>query len=305
MEYEYPNMLKESLSDDSAFKEQAKKAILKLYESKDDFHFKSKFGNAKLFADKSHKIQYLVLHQKNSLYVYLEPIYEWTTNPFRYAKDSLNQNGKLFSNPVIVVDVVGTFKESLGSLFSSDFASTSSAYELKNFFNFLNEGSFSDVNYDDNFWLKHSAQINSLVQPNVIDLATCIYYLEKACVDGDFNKDNKYEFNDMDNYVWIQDDKLCFSSQNVGFAVVRDKKGFTVLAADQESGTAKKYTEVEELLEAAKRGINLIDCAALKVEDGKVVYADNVLLYVMSLDLLFSKESMSEEARDKNKSKLR
>jgi hypothetical protein len=111
-----------------------------------------------------------------------------------------------------------------------------------------------------------------------------------------FNSKNKFTFNDLDNHLWKHEKGIAFDSQNFGFYCVMKDQDVTIYAWDQGGNNCKPCTSISKLTKDIKAGnTNLIDHVALKVENGKVTFVDNAMIYSLDLDIIFTKNALVED----------
>lgn len=127
-------------------------------------------------------------------------------------------------------------------------------------------------------------------------------YLKKMCDTHGFTKENKFEFNDLDNHVWVQDNNLFLDDQNCTFYFQgNDDNNFTVYFLHTE------YSSVEDEMAKLNNHFNgkkdgFFEHTVLVVKDGKVIYAsDSSLMYVFKLDIRYSVEAMRNEGLEEVK----
>lgn len=118
----------------------------------------------------------------------------------------------------------------------------------------------------------------------------------KACKENNYRDYEKaFEFNDLDNHVWVKDDKLVVTSQNVGFYFhIKDENNFNVYLLE------KEYKDVEEEMERIdnalkNEAINNVKDIVLKVENGQITQLNYSLMHCFELDMEYSVKAMKQE----------
>lgn len=325
---EYPNVLKESLEKDQQFNIDIQNAVNKLFKQQKNSVFKNTEFDAKIINDGETK-RYLMVNDSKSkvMAVYSEDISEWNQDePFKYSLQSLQESGSIYSfrilsfktkndkaekedNPIARMaknlssedlDRLGMSMEeaieflssarSMGRYREGHYFMTSSAYDLNNFCKFLG------VERDTNFWKKHSEKLNEILQGRVSDFFISLKYMQKVADKNNFDADNAFEFNDLDNHMWKASNGIVVDDQNLGFYCVINDQDMTIYAWDQGNNNIKKHTDLDSLLaDIENENTNLIDHVALKVENGKVIFVDNAMIYNLDSDIKFTKNALEEE----------
>lgn len=83
-----PNYLSSSLARDNEFLKMSETVLLNLFDSNEKIHASNtgkKEFTAKIFSNKDHKLNYLLVKKEGQITVYEEPIYSWEKLPFDYA----------------------------------------------------------------------------------------------------------------------------------------------------------------------------------------------------------------------------
>lgn len=119
--------------------------------------------------------------------------------------------------------------------------------------------------------------------------------MRKACEENKHTSKSKaFEFNDLDNHVWVKQEKLIVTSQNVGFYFyIKDDDNFTVYMLEKEYKSVDK--EIKRIDNAVEnKTINDLTDVVLKVENGKITNLNYSLMYCFELDMEYSVKAMKE-----------
>lgn len=183
----------------------------------------------------------------------------------------------------------------LANLKGKAFTSTSSLSDLKNLVTvFKNENCVENI-YSDDIFKSLSKDLLPEVKKGLPKFIEKLEILHQTSMTNNFSQTNQFEFNDLDNHVWLHNGKLIITDQNCGFYVdMKDKNNFSIYFLEKEyKATDEEIARVEDCI--SKNKINTIDSTILEVKDGSIQFADNQLLYVLELDTHFSIEAMKEE----------
>ena len=327
---EYPNVLKASLEKDEQFNSEVQSAIKKLFKEQKESAFKNEEFDAKIIKGNEADLYLIVQDTKHKVMsVYFQKIAEWNEDdPFGYALRSLKENGSIYSQRLIsftnkkgkeedspitkmlkeltpeAVKALGMSIEEAIELFSSTrsmgryhegpYYVTSCVYELNNFCKFLG------VQRTTEFLAKQSEQLNEKVQNRLSDFIISLTYMNKVVDKNNFDTNNRFVFNDLDNHLWKVEDGIALDDQNFGFYCVMKGQDITIYSWDCGNNNTKKHSEIEPLLQDIKNGnTNLIDHVALKVENGKVTFVDNAAINSLDLDIGFTKNALEDEGYGK------
>lgn len=156
--------------------------------------------------------------------------------------------------------------------------------------------------YSHDFYLSLADEPTKISAKYLSDWVVKKNYLKKMCDVHGFTKENRFEFNDLDNHVWVQDNNLFLDDQNCTFYFEgNDDNNFTVYFLHTE------YSSVEDEMVKLNNNLNgkkdgFFEHTVLVVKDGKVVYAsDSSLMYVFKLDIRYSVEAMKNEGLEEVK----
>lgn len=156
--------------------------------------------------------------------------------------------------------------------------------------------------YSHDFYLSLADEPTKISAKYLSDWIVKKNYLKKMCDAHGFTKENRFEFNDLDNHVWIQDGNLFLDDQNCTFYFEgNDDNNFTVYFLHTE------YSSVEDEMAKLNNHLNnkkdvFFEHTVLVVKDGKVIYAsDSSLMYVFKLDIRYSVEAMRNKGLEEVK----
>lgn len=149
------------------------------------------------------------------------------------------------------------------------------------------------------FYLSLAENAKEDAQQKVEDIVAKRVFMEKVCREQGFGKENRFEFNDLDNHVWLDGESLVLSDQNCTFLFVGDNKTFTVYYLPTEySGYEEEKEKFKALLDEGKlsRSIDFFDRVVLQVKEGVVEYSNaGSLTYCFDLDVEFSVKALERE----------
>jgi len=110
------------------------------------------------------------------------------------------------------------------------------------------------------------------------------------------NLKNKFEFNDLDNHVWLQNDKICFSSQNFVFVASKSNEDWNVYITPTYEKSFKNLLSIKSLISKINdNSINDIENTAIKIIDGKVVFTDYSMTSIFMGELSYNLDALEEE----------
>jgi len=110
------------------------------------------------------------------------------------------------------------------------------------------------------------------------------------------NLKNKFEFNDLDNHIWLQNDKICFSSQNFVFVASKSNEDWSVYITPTYDKTFKNLLSIKSLISKINdNSINDIENTAIKIIDGKVVFTDYSMTSIFMGELSYNLDALEEE----------
>lgn len=149
------------------------------------------------------------------------------------------------------------------------------------------------------FYLSLAENAKADAQQKVEDIVAKRVFMEKVCREQGFNAENCFEYNDLDNHVWLDGESLVLSDQNCTFLFVGDNKNFTVYYLPTEySGYEEEKEKFEALLKEGKlnHSIDFFGRVVLQVKEGVVEYSNaGSLTYCFDLDVEFSVKALERE----------
>lgn len=149
------------------------------------------------------------------------------------------------------------------------------------------------------FYLSLAENAKEDAQQKVEDIVAKRVFMEKVCREQNFNAENRFEYNDLDNHVWLDGESLVLSDQNCTFLFVGDNKNFTVYYLPTEySGYEEEKEKLQALLDEGKlnHSIDFFDRVVLQVKEGVVEYSNaGSLTYCFDLDVEYSVKALERE----------
>lgn len=206
----------------------------------------------------------------------------------RFMKTLKGVYGENFlSNP----DFISGFSKSENHVVCSTDVGTIAQYtELLN-----KKGLLAEV-YPDDFFMKLNVGAIPKYQAMLPDWIIGMNGMRKACEENKYTSYKKsFEFNDADNNVWVKQDKLLVTSQNVGFYFyIKDDNNFNVYLLEKENkGLDKEIKRIESAIEDGT--VREIKDIVLKVENGKITNLNYSLMYCFDLDMEYSVKAMKDQ----------
>jgi len=170
---------------------------------------------------------------------------------------------------------------------------TSSIFSFNNFINSVNNLIDSkSVKPFDIYELNVNEEFN-------FDVGTLNFKLNQiynGLVTHKINLKNKFEFNDLDNHIWLQNDKICFSSQNFVFVASKSNEDWSVYITPTYDKTFKNLLSIKSLISKINdNSINDIENTAIKIIDGKVVFTDYSMTSIFMGELSYNLDALEEE----------
>lgn len=149
------------------------------------------------------------------------------------------------------------------------------------------------------FYLSLAEKAKEDAQQKVENIVAKRVFMEKVCREQGFNTENRFEYNDLDNHVWLDGESLVLSDQNCTFLFVGDNKTFTVYYLPTEySGYEEEKEKFKALLDEGRlnNSIDFFDRVVLQVKEGVVEYSNaGSLTYCFDLDVEFSVKALERE----------
>lgn len=173
---------------------------------------------------------------------------------------------------------------------------TSNPYELKMFLNLLEKkGLSSEFNKD---FLRKNPDLYQQIEEQLPEFGIIFETMIEGLKKHSITEKNKFNYNDLDNDVWINSSYICAKEQNFYWVIdFKNRKNFIAYAAlNPSNGKGSKAQSMPKLLKKvkSKESIDEIDYVGLKVENGKVIYANNSFINNLSWNILFNKDALEE-----------
>lgn len=144
------------------------------------------------------------------------------------------------------------------------------------------------------FYLSLAEYAKESAQQKVEDIVAKRVFMENFCYKQNFNTENRFAYNDLDNHVWMDNESLVLSDQNCTFLFVGDNKNFTVYylpTAYSSYEYEEKKERLQSLLDEGKlnHSIDFFDRVVMQVKEGVVEYSNaGSLTYCFDLDMEYS-----------------
>lgn len=167
---------------------------------------------------------------------------------------------------------------------------------IKQYTEVLNSKGYMNTQYPNEFFIDLNKEAIPQYQKMLADWTFGMNGMIKACEENHYNTYKKsFEYNDLDNNVWIKANSLIVSSQNVGFYFdIKDDNNFKVYLLEKEYKSIDK--EIKRIETALKNNnIDELKDVILKVENGDIKNINYSLIYAFELDMQFSVEAMKRE----------
>lgn len=181
------------------------------------------------------------------------------------------------------------------AFFNKEVKCTSDVSTLQQYTHFLsNKGYMSSI--ESEFFKQLTVSAFSDTQPKLTDWVINIKAMLTSCKANQFISYQKaYVFNDLDNRVWINNDKLVISDQNLCFYVdIKNDNNFKIYALSKEYA---RDTKIIEKLEQAitNKTVNELKDVFLEVKEGQIIALNNAYTYCFELDVIYSVKSMKTD----------
>ena len=125
------------------------------------------------------------------------------------------------------------------------------------------------------------------------------------------SRKNLFEYNDMDNYIWLDNDVLILESQNIFLYFYGDKSSNLVVnfsIKDYMQNTTEEDEENEEefrsyyqkdiniMIEKIKNNnFDIIEECSLLIKDNNIVYSSETMFNIIEMDLTYSIKAIEEK----------
>lgn len=189
-----------------------------------------------------------------------------------------------------ILNIINNSKPKTYPIFSNELSS------IKNYLSFINTMGIDFTKSDDELLTYLSNSLSSY-QGNICDLGLRLEFIKS--LKDKFTEENKFEYNDLDNYIWNQEGYIFVENQNVLFICnFEDRNNFTVYPIVKDLIPNKvNYDEyIKSRFEKIKaKNINLIDDCGIIVENGILKYISEIDFYIFELDISCGVECIQEE----------
>lgn len=307
------NVILKNINKDEELKDDIKNYLLNLINESKEFFYKDENTEAAIF--KGNDKHYLIVNAENSLTVYYESnkmAEYYDGKPFAnanlkervYLPKLINFNKEneesiydefLKSDSTKSEELKKKFRKMQMRLRQSNpsFTITNSLFGLQEFFETVKIPPVLKNKIEKKSWDFLYENENNI---NAENLLINIKRLKKCAIANNYNTENKYDYNDLDNRVWIQDDKLCFSSQNFTFVVEEKENNTKIYVSPKDLDVLKEQIDLEELLNKINNNTtDNVKNTVLEVKNNEVVFADHYLFDAMFQNINSSIESLEDE----------
>lgn len=170
---------------------------------------------------------------------------------------------------------------------------TTSIFSFNNFLKSIH--SITNDDFFKNFDI-HNLNKNDDFDFDVNTLNFTLNQIYDGLVKNKINLKNKFEFNDLDNHVWLQNDKICFTSQNFVFVASKSNEDWNVYITPTYEKSFKNLLSIKSLISKINdNSINDIENTAIKIIDGKVVFTDYSMTSIFMGELSYNLDALEEE----------
>lgn len=325
------NITESSLSSNSEFLNTTREAIKTLFENHGKLVINNDKTKTyvKIYTNDEARVNYMVINKDNKWMVFEEKQEDWQTTAFAYARERLKEGASEIysirlleldqqevnavplgldkknelqalltkvtdkSDSQLDVDILNQVRDMLKDVKAPTFNSTHSPYALKVFYNYLEKQKIIKETLQDNFWENLSKDLIKKVDTFVPEIKMVSEFFFDICEKHNFTEDNKYFFNDSDYSLWLQDRGVVLADQNFAYYITMKGEELTVYACDKEKNNSKKHTFISDLIyDVNHNPVSFVDNVALKVVNGKTIYADNCMIENFTMNLEFGKKSL-------------
>ncbi len=145
--------------------------------------------------------------------------------------------------------------------------------------------------YSDEFYQSLGQDSNIFFEGKKEDFIRKKRTIKLFCEKMGYTKEHPFDFNDADNYVWIENDNLVIDDQNCTFLFNEDNNNLSIYFIDKEiNGSIKSREDFD--LKLKNNQLSLRN-KVLTIKNGDVVYADGgSMMYVLSMTMDVALQSM-------------
>lgn len=318
METEYKNYFSQEVLNNSVVVNKLKKT-LKSMKQKEKLVVSNDEYKGYIYEDNNNKAYYLILENDNTTTIYkteksykkpFENFLNGDVNSLKYYADKIvsffNSKNMEEKNLKRIEEMLEAYSEKIKPFVRETLIKTmeipqefitSNPYEMKLLINFLEENKFS-TEFDKDFLYKNP-KLYEKVQERVPEFGIILEAIKEALKTHNITEKNKFEYNDADNYVWKNAQYILTTEQNFSWITdYENQQNFTIYSSlSPHNGNGSKAKSMTGLLKKVKSGeeLDFIDYVGLKVENGKVVYANNAFMYSLDFHVMLNKNVLEQE----------
>ncbi len=310
------NVILENLEKITDIKEDLHKSLSDIIDKTAQVFYEDDSVTAKILDGKT--TRYLLVKRPEGVSVYSESK-EFRSNPFSYAniKDNKIYSSVIFNIPNqkylqaktkekmeqmykdLPTEILNKLlqMESRSMRRNGNLEVTKSLFGLEEFFAVA--GVPESIKKES---LKNNGKLDFLIEDTELkdlDIGIISYDIGRlydGTVSNNFNIKNKFEFNDLDNHVWVQNKKLCFSSQNFVFVADKKENDWSVYVAPYDKDILKESISLQGLIKKIDSGtVEDIKNTVLKIKDNKIVFNDPYVFDIMINELGYSTIALEDE----------
>lgn len=317
METKYENHFGESVLKNSVLMNKLTKAFNKM-KSEENLFVSTDEYKGYLMQDKENKCYYLALDTGDMTTIYKDENYN---PPFNKLLDGDKDSLKYYAEHMIsffnskedalkgekkIEKMLSIYPENIRKELRDMIVSTmklpepivrNNPFEFQMLLDFLENNNLSPL-FDKDFLYKNPGLFKQ-VQERVPEFGIVLAEIKDALKNNSITEKNKFEYNDLDNHVWKNAQYIVSTEQNFSWVTdFIDAKNFTVYAAlAAHNGHGSKAQSTTGLLKKVKSGeeLNDLDYVGLRVENGKVKYANNAFMYSLDFNIMLNKDVLEEE----------
>ncbi len=309
------NVVLENLEKISGVKEDLYKHLDSVISKIDNVFYQDESVVAKILEGDSNR--YLLVKRPEGISIYSESK-EFRSNPFGYAKIKEDQ---IYSTVIFKIPDEQYFQEKIKENLETykdlpkevqakllkmearlnrrenSFNVTQSLFGLEEFLSKVGTPkSIEKVKMENNGKLDFLIKDPELKNLDVGIISYNIGRLYDGAVSNKFNVKNKFEFNDLDNHVWVQNKKLCFSSQNFVFVADKKEDGCNVYVTPYDNDILKESMSLQALIKKIDTGtVEDIKSTVLKIKDNKIIFSDPYVFSIMIGEIGYSTHALEDE----------
>lgn len=325
------NITESALSENNEFLNTTREAIKSLFESKNNLVISDNKNKTyvKIYTNDEAKVNYMIISRNDKWMVFEEKDYEWKHTAFEYTTARLKEGSSEIyaikvleldqqevkavplstdkksdlnallnkvtqsSDSKLDLDILGQVRDMLKDVKAPTFNSTHSPYALKVFYNYLKQQNIIKEAPEDSFWESLSTNLLKQVDTFVPEIKMVTEFFFDMCEKHKFTENTKYFFNDIDYSLWSQDRGIVLADQNFAYYIMMKGDELTVYACDKDKNNSKKHAYISDLIHDINTNpVSSVDNVALKIVNGKTVYADNCMIENFTMNLEAGKQAL-------------